>query len=187
MDKQGFLGVYEIPVTSLIEPKEELEEYKVREVQDVRVDSLFKAFLEAEDIRTFLSTFVVMAVQGTEDNVCYMVIDGNHRLAALKKYESEMGEKLVSTVHCFVYNGMKPDEALGLGYQRNEQNVLKMSDFDKVVTIRKILKLQPDQEGKRKSNAPIYKCLNISDNKLTGILNVSIFLLFFVHVRFRVL
>ena len=160
-DPASFLGVFLIPMEQLRDPT---EDYRVRPVSMKAVTSLSKAMASREE-SIFLSTFIVMVVKTqnadvtlTQDNVKdhhFMVIDGNHRLEAMRLINLKNG------VHCYVYNDITPLQAVGLGYRRNTQdeNVNRMSELERCAIIRRLM----GGKEKKAGYAAAYQCLNIKD------------------------
>ena len=166
MEDPTFLGVFSIPVKLLCKPT---DAFRVRELDQKRVLQLSKALLansgaDDKDHNIFLSTFVVNVnwqgvlkcpfSQEDVDSHTYMVIDGNHRLAAIEATPER-------SVHCYVYKDLSPEKAIGLGYQRNTQdaNVLKMTELQVTTLIRKVMAGRKN----RAANDAVYSCLNLVD------------------------
>ena len=131
--------------------------YRVRAVTSSRVEELVKVMGHDKSLS---SSLTVMDVGEGK----YMVIDGNHRLMAMRAIRSKYGDDRFQTIPCMVHATMDPIDALSIGYNKNisAQDVLGMSDYDKVVLIRKVKDDMPEDEEKNTLQR-IYKLLNVQE------------------------
>ena len=172
--KECYLGLHEVNVTQLVEPSLEYANFRVRPTSDTRTSKLTKGFLAAAEPRELLSTFIVSLIPdvgginfstSTVDKFRYIVIDGNHRLLALKELFKCEGNWLHETVPCMIYDKLTPTQAIGLGYERNahDANVIRTSDYDKVFAARQLLRNEKNTAdgSKRKGYSEIFKAFNI--------------------------
>ena len=78
------------------------------------------------------------------DDLCkkqFIVLDGNHRLAAMTKVREITGDpSAFEHVTSHVYKNLSITEALVKGYCTNDvsSDALKTSDYDKVILVRKL-------------------------------------------------
>ena len=91
--------------------------------------------LTARKATTLTSQLTVMKKAGK-----YVVIDGNHRFNAVKKIRIHDLTKF-QDLPCRIYNQMTISQAMGVAFSMNKdiEDVLRMSDYDKVKTIRKVM------------------------------------------------
>ena len=76
----------------------------------------------------------------------YIILDGNHHVEAMKNIRHH-NSAVFGMVTCHVYSDrLTTKQALAIGYATNSdaENVLKMSDFERVAIIRKIAEAKED-------------------------------------------
>jgi len=101
---------------------------------------------------TFKSLLTVMQIASNKDK--FVIIDGNHRFAAVKKLPAD---QTFETLPCIVHRCMREQEALALAFQCNKQaeDVMKMTDYEITKLVRNII-------GEGDSFEEIYKKLNVN-------------------------
>ena len=106
------------------------QEFQVRELNTSRVDELYRKFI------------------GSGQKAMAMARD-------------EVGEENFETVSCIVYTNLDPHETLSNGYQkkRHAEDVIGMTDFDKVMLIRKLQATC----GEGDHLPEVYRLLNITE------------------------
>lgn len=121
-----------LPVENLIgAPKK----WRVRDVSEAHVVSIRTAFLSVNEV----DIANPLSVIPTEDGK-FFVIDGNHRLEAIKRHRLSHPDSF-KHVLCHVYEHLRPDEIIAVAVRRNcENNVLPMSEWDKVDLFRRYFK-----------------------------------------------
>lgn len=144
--KDKFEGEFHIDINNIIEPVGENKMFKVRDLDDTVVDTLCSSMLEAVDLPFNAAPMIVLAEGETSDTLrkkgisgcSFIVIDGNHRLRAIRKTYDVCGEYVVKNVLCHVYTELTQDEALKLGVNNNthNENINVMSDIQKAKLFR---------------------------------------------------
>lgn len=141
--RQLYVGLRDIPISELREPGKDC---RVRAINEGTVKSLKTDFIERGT--TNLASHLTV-LQTHESPATYTVIDGNHRLRAMKEIRDLEGQTArFTTITCRVYKGLNTTQALGLGYMRNREagNVYRMTDYEVVCNLRKIFR-QLEKEG----------------------------------------
>lgn len=146
-----------LPFAMLSEPEGELaDQFRVRPVNPRRVKQLANKLSNCKEL---LSELTVLDLNGQ-----MVILDGNHRYQAMKVIRAARGEDFFPVVSCVVYEEGAIAEALAIGYNKNieGEDLLKMSDWDKVSVIKRLLHQTPSD-----INA-VFKALNATDvSKIT--------------------
>ena len=138
------IGILDIPFGNLNFAS---EEYRLREKNDARVNYLAKILLARKESKLSSMLTVLVSPEQTYkegDDLCkkqFIVLDGNHRLAAMTKVREITGDpSAFEHVTCHVYKNLSITEALVKGYCTNDvsSDALKTSDYDKVILVRKL-------------------------------------------------
>lgn len=162
-----YIGHQDI-VFDQLEPAEgRYVEFRVREVDETRVHTLVETF-RSKSKAILSSQLTVMRI----DSDHYVVLDGNHRYRAMCHLRNELGKDWYDTVSCRVYETLSAPQALGVGYSCNQtaENVLRMSDWAKVSTIRKIL--EEPSETQKDPLIKVYDLLHVTE--VSNIINFSV-------------
>lgn len=169
-----------MPVELLRAPR---DEYQLRGVSETHVLELVQSFLAKKHEKTFTSTFIVTVKDASpseldQDSIqdhLYEVIDGNHRKAALMRYRELTKEDYVTQVTCFVHSSLTADQAIGLGFTRTleDSSCQRISDFDLVMIIKKILARQTTP---LMNYGPIYESLLVTNDVSFNIIIYYVFL-----------
>ena len=138
------LGSYTLNISNLNHAS---GDFKVRDVSLERVDKLVAQHLNCSMTRLDNTPLVVLAecpIEHYTIDIPHIVIDGNHRLAAMNKLNrmsSAASPFRYTTVQCSVYVGLTCIEALSLGCNCNEtaSSAEPMSDAQKCILARNIV------------------------------------------------
>lgn len=114
-------------------PDEEYSCYRARSTCQFRVEELTR-LLTGNGSTELPSLLTVMNVSRDR----YVVLDGNHRYGAMQQLRL-LNQTWFTFVLCTVYKGLSKRQALALSFHRNSEaeNILQMSDFNKVSIIRR--------------------------------------------------
>ena len=131
---KNYVGMQTISFAKLLPAEGEFQKHSVRPINKNRVDERTQIFL-AQQRREISSQLTVMEV---DDG--FAILDGNHRFKAMWKIR-EKEIDWFENVPCRVYKPLKSQQALAIAYGCNHdsEDVLKMSDFEKVKVVRSIL------------------------------------------------
>lgn len=140
---ERFIGIRDVPFSRLREPDGPLRGYQVRAVNQARVEELYNMFTQRKQSE-LSSTLTVMELSDEQEGeqAEYLIIDGNHRYRAMSEVRKNTNSPpAFNTVPCLVYREMTTVQVLATGFTRNTEaaDVYKMTDFDSVEVIRKIL------------------------------------------------
>lgn len=155
IEKQ-YVGIRLIPIGQLKEPG---KMFQVRPVKDNRVKELTREFLEKGQ-RSLTSHLTVLKEEG--DSLSYVVVDGNHRLKAMNYIRDHEGKtERFATIPCRVYAKLQIMQALSLGFSCNREasDVCRMTDYDVVSNLRKIIG-QMNSDNTEMFLAKVYDLLN---------------------------
>jgi hypothetical protein len=122
------VGMRNLMISELAEPDDEFKAYRVRPINKKRVSQIADS-INPEQI------FIVVCIQQS-----YVVIDGNHRLMALKTLIETGKTPGNLRVPCLVYENLAVTEAIGLGFRKNteDSDSMRMTDLEKINIIRTI-------------------------------------------------
>lgn len=147
--KDKFFGEYHINVENIVEPEGDNTQFRVRDVDMDTVDKLCQNMIKSVDLPFNAAPMIVLAFEDTKHSLkqkrvssCkFVVLDGNHRLRAIKQTKRITGEYVIRDVLCHVYTELSRDEALRLGVNNNSHNdhANAMSDWQKVNLLRSLL------------------------------------------------
>lgn len=147
--KNKFEGAYHIDLSNLQEPEGTTAIFRVRNVNENVVEDLCRSMLKGAGLPFNAAPMIVMAIGESSTSFkrkgvsqCkFVVLDGNHRLKAIRKAYDISGEWLVQSLLCQVYVGLTQDEALMLGVNNNSHNehVNIMTDLQKAKMFRNLL------------------------------------------------
>ena len=129
-----FLRSEEVDISLIKEPNGIYSQYRLRDVNQSRVSEMVDT-LSANKSTRLNYQLTVMKV-----NNDYVLLDGNHRYRAvinLRKKNLDIFTKLP----CTIYSRMSVQQALGMAFSNNRESedVLAMTDYEKVAVIRNIL------------------------------------------------
>ena len=99
-----------------------------------------RLFIEKRQIS--LASYLTVLEQHRDDGTKYIVVDGNHRLRAvqyIRDHEGKVGR--FNTLTCRAYTKLSSAQALSLGFTKNREasDVYKVTDYDIVVNLQKII------------------------------------------------
>ena len=126
--------------------------YRVRPINDERVKEMTRLFVEKK--QTSLTSYLMVLEQHGDDGTKYVVVDGNHRLRGFQYIRDDEGKvERFKALSCRVYTKLSSVQELSLGFTKNREasDVYKMTDYDMVVNLQKII-----QQLKKREEETIY-------------------------------
>lgn len=161
-----FVGLRDVPFENLQEP---LGTFQVRPINETRVQELVKDFLDKRQsyLSSNLTVMEIVAPSGDDDSTSeFMIIDGGHRYRAMKEIR-ESNMDVFKVVPCLVYRELTTSQVLSTGYRRNTEaaSVYKMTDFDTVEVVRKIMKENKDDQGMMEKVHQFMGCNDANEEK----------------------
>jgi len=137
-----------IGITSLqlVQVQPALESFKIRDINLARVRTLKEKIKTDRKLSSILTVVVdpdadiTLSTYDVNAMYNYYVIDGNHRYQAIMDLHEENTD-LHQTVDCKIYVGLTVTECISLGFRKNEdsKSCLKMTDYENVTAIKKII------------------------------------------------
>ena len=131
-------------------------EYRVRRVDDKRVDAMTKKLLTCSVLSSQLTVM--------RDGNNYVIIDGSHRYSSIKKIRELTinGPMPFEKINCQVYPKMAPREVLKLGFKRNQEtkDFIEMTDYQKASVIRRIVN---SVDSRKRSMKDVYDVIGVTD------------------------
>ena len=101
-----------------------------------------------------------------------MLLDGNHRYQAVTKLRANDINSFMK-LPCRIYKTLTVKQALGTAFAKNKdsEDVLKMSDYERVMVIRKVMKETKEDADLKSYHTSIYELLGAYDVSISCILN----------------
>ena len=157
-----FLGMQDVDFESLVPPDGDFLPYRLRRVDDERATELAEAICTDRLLKSHLT---VVRKLNDQAQYVYIILDGNHRYAAMVQIRSRSDQTRFPKVSCRVYNGehVTKEQCLAVAFTSNKdaENVKQMTEYERVSVIRK-LRTPGDNLTKTQILDNVYDILNIT-------------------------